>query len=62
MEKFAIEVIKVINKFCEKKLSVEKRLQSCKFDLICLRASDPFIRNIENFINDLGNLPKNKPF
>jgi Ca2+-binding EF-hand superfamily protein len=54
-------VLNEINKFRENPLSVEKRLQSFKLGLSRLRANDPFIREIENFIHDLGNLRKNPP-
>ena len=43
-------------------LSVEKRLQRFKLGLSRLRANDPFIKDIENFIKDLGNLRKNPPY
>ena len=59
MDKFASGVLTEINKFRENPLSVEKRLQSFKLGLSRLRANDPFIREIENFIKDLGNLRKN---
>ena len=62
MDKFAGGVLTEINKFRENPLSVEKRLQSFKLGLSRLRANDPFIREIENFIKDLGNLRKNPPF
>ena len=61
MDKFANGVFNEINKFRENPLSVEKRLQSFKLGLSRLRANDPFIREIENFIKDLGNLRKNPP-
>jgi len=61
MDKFANGVYNEINKFRENPLSVEKRLQSFKLGLSRLRANDPFIREIENFIKDLGNLRKNPP-
>ena len=61
MDKFASGVITEINKFRENPLSVEKRLQSFKLVLSRLRVNDPFIREIENFIKDLGNLSKNLP-
>ena len=61
MDKFASGVLTEINKFRENPLSVEKRLQSFKLGLSRLRANDPFIREIENFIKDLGNLRKNPP-
>ena len=61
MDKFASGVLTEINKFRENPLSVEKRLQSFKLGLCRLRANDPFIREIENFIKDLGNLRKNPP-
>ena len=62
MDKSAGDVLSEINKFRENPLSVEKRLQSFKLGLSRLRANDPFIREIENFIKDLGNLRKNPPF
>ena len=61
MDKFASGVLTEINKFRENPLSVEKRLQSFKLGLSRLRANDPFIREIENFIKDLGNLRRNPP-
>ena len=61
MDKFSSGVLNEINKFRENPLSVEKRLQSFKLGLSRLRANDPFIREIENFIHDLGNLRKNPP-
>ena len=61
MDKFANGVYNEINKFRENPLSVEKRLQSFKLGLSRLRANDPFIHEIENFIKDLGNLRKNPP-
>ena len=61
MDKFASGVLTEINKFRENPLSVEKRLQSFKLGLSRLRANDPFIREIENFIKDLGNLRQNDP-
>ena len=61
MDKFANGVFNEINKFRENPLSVEKRLQSFKLGLSRLRANDPFIREIENFIKDLGSLRKNPP-
>ena len=61
MDKFASGVLTEINKFRENPLSVEKRLQSFKLGLSRLRANDPFIKEIENFIRDLGNLRKNPP-
>ena len=61
MDKFASGVLTEINKFRENPLSVEKRLQSFKLGLSRLRANDPFIREIENFIKDLGNLRQNEP-
>ena len=62
MDKFASGVLTEINKFRENPLSVEKRLQSFKLGLSRLRANDPFIKEIENFIRDLGSLRKNPPF
>ena len=62
MDKFASGVLTEINKFRENPLSVEKRLQSFKLGLSRLRANDPFIKEIESFIRDLGSLRKNPPF
>ena len=62
MDKFASGVLTELNKFRENPLSVEKRLQSFKLGLSRLRANDPFIKEIENFIRDLGSLRKNPPF
>ena len=60
MDKFASGVLTEINKFRENPLSVEKRLQSFKLGLSRLRANDPFIKEIESFIRDLGSLRKLK--
>ena len=61
MDKFASGVLTEINKFRENPLSVEKRLQSFKLGLSRLRANDPFLREIESFINALPHLQRNPP-
>ena len=62
MDRFSNGVFNEINKFRENPLSVEKRLQSFLIGLSRLRPSDPFIKEIENFITDLPNIRKMPPF
>ena len=62
MDKFSNGVLYEINKFRENPLSVEKRLQSFSIGLKRLRPTDPFIKEIENFIRELPNMRKMPPF
>ena len=61
MDKFSNGLLYEINKFRESPLSIEKRLQSFRLGLSRLRANDPFIKEIENFIKDLPNMRKIPP-
>lgn len=62
MDEFSNGVINVINNFRKNPLSYEKKLQVLKLGISRLRANDPFIKEIENFIRELSNMRKMPPF
>ena len=56
--KFGQQVVEEINKFRNEPKSIEKKLEVFKRGLSRLRAKDPFIKDIDNFIVDCNNMKK----
>ena len=56
--KFGQQVVEEINKFRNEPKSIEKKLEVFKRGLSRLRAKDPFIKEIDNFIVDCNNMKK----
>jgi len=62
MDEFANRIFTELNKFSENPKSFEKYIQSFKKSLSRVRANDPFIKEIENFICDLNSIKNIPPF
>jgi Ca2+-binding EF-hand superfamily protein len=56
--KFGQQVVEEINKFRTEPKSIEKKLEVFKRGLSRLRAKDPFLKEIDNFIVDCNNMKK----
>ena len=60
-DKFEKEIISEINSFRANPRSIQHQIEVLQKGISRLRSNDPFLKEIDNFINSIDRIPKMKP-